>query len=159
MANDYEINGETTDAIYESSHLTKGCSMRPLFKQHRDIITVNKNVGEIKRGDVVLYPSLRTEDLILHRVIKVNGDELLIRGDNTYVIEHRKKDEIIGVLTSFYRKGKYCDCKKSKAYKIYSTIILNTYPIRFFWKIKLRPRLVKIAKCVFRLLGIKRRKK
>ena len=84
---------------------TVGASMRPLFRTGRDMVIIEKPKGELRRFDVALYKS-RSGAYTLHRVIRVCEDEYLIRGDNTYRIEHIAKERIIGVLTAFNRKGK-----------------------------------------------------
>ncbi len=118
----------------EMGFMTRGCSMQPLFVEHRDIVCVRKKEGKFKRGDVVLYPSKTQDELILHRILRVKGDELIIRGDNNFFIERRKSSEIVGVMVSFFRNGKYCDISKSKKYKIYSFYILNSYVLRRLYR-------------------------
>lgn len=116
----------------EVSAKTRGPSMQPLLKQHRDIVTIRRVEREIKRGDVVLYPYFRDNKYVLHRVIKVEDDKYIIRGDNNFFTEKVKKEKVVGILVSFIRKGKYCDCEKSLWYKLYTFWILNSYPLRNF---------------------------
>ena len=113
--------------VYAST--TSGVSMEPLFKTRRDVVIIAKPTGELKKYDVGLYRS-PTGKYILHRVIKVLEDEYLIRGDNTYVIEHIAKDRIIGVLVEFNRKGKRQKCT-DKSYIAYCRFWNFIYPIRF----------------------------
>ncbi len=136
--------------VFES--FTTGTSMKPLFKTHRDIITVKPLDRPIKKNDVVLYKSERNEKLILHRVIKVNKDgSLVIRGDNTYNNETDvKPEDIVGVLVSFYRNGKFTDCNKSKKYKAYVLYVRANYPFRYAWKIKIRPFLGRTKRKIFK---------
>ena len=113
--------------VYAST--TSGVSMQPLFKTHRDVVIIAKPTGELKKYDVALYRSPAGK-YILHRVVKVLDDEYLIRGDNTYVIEHISKDRIIGVLVEFNRKGKRQKCT-DKSYMAYSRFWNFIYPLRF----------------------------
>ena len=71
--------------VYAS--VTKGTSMRPLFKTHRDVVLLRKCTAEPRKYDVVLY---KTKDgkYILHRIVKVLPDRFVIRGDNTFVREY-----------------------------------------------------------------------
>lgn len=139
MASEHKNISAKLELGDEISFLTRGGSMQPLFVQHRDVVNVCKVSVELKRGDVVLYPSKCSDELILHRIIKVSGDNLLIRGDNNYFNEHRKTNEMVGIMTSFFRKGKYCDVNKSLKYKTYSFYILNTYLLRkIYHAIKVR---------------------
>ena len=113
--------------VYAST--TSGVSMEPLFRTHRDVVIIAKPKDELKKYDVALYRSSLGK-YILHRVINVTEDEYLIRGDNTYTIEHVKKDSVIGVLVEFVRKGKRQKCT-DKSYLAYSRFWNFIYPIRF----------------------------
>lgn len=115
------------------SCLTAGASMKPLFKTHRDIAIINRvDEHNLRENDVVLYRYKAGDKLILHRIIKIlPNDTYIIRGDNTYTREYVKRDMIIGVLESLYRKGKYINCESSNGYRIYIVYIRLSYPIRF----------------------------
>jgi len=155
MTNDYKSSLNELLSSGEASFLTKGCSMRPLFREHRDIVVISRVTSKLKRGDVVLYGNADMSELILHRIIKVDGEKLTIRGDNNFFIEHRKTADIVGILTAFFRDGRHCDIKVSKKYKLYSFYILNTYFFRFAWRLKIRPLLSKIKRTLFKLFGLK----
>ncbi len=150
MPSDFENALDALEVVEELSYKTKGRSMEPLFKEHRDIINIRRIKAPLKRGDVILYPDKAGMFLILHRVINTDGDNLLIRGDNNYFDEHRKTDEVIGVMTSFFREGRYCDISKSKWYKVYSFWILNSYGLRKFFRNHIRPRLAKIKHLIIK---------
>ncbi len=122
------IEDELADSgVYAST--TSGVSMEPLFRTRRDVVIIAKPTKELKKYDVALY-RLPSGKYILHRVIKVLEDEYLIRGDNTYAIEHIPKDMVIGVLVEFNRKGKRQKCT-DKSYMAYSRFWNFIYPIRF----------------------------
>ena len=135
------------NGIYSST--TRGPSMRPLFRTHRDIVFIKKPDSTIKRSDVVLYRG--AQKYIMHRVIKVKGEKLIIRGDNTFVNEIVGKDEIIGVLSEFIRKGKHITVE-SKGYRLYSGFWLFIYPIRFILN-KLRTLIGRIYRAVYKRGG------
>ena len=123
--------------VYAS--VTKGVSMRPLFKTNRDMVIIKKPPRELKKYDVVLYTGAHNK-YTMHRIIAVREREYLIRGDNTYRIEHIPKENIIGILTEFNRKGKR-HTTYERGFKIYSRVWNFIYPIRFVWmKIYLPPR-------------------
>ncbi len=138
--------------VYASN--TLGVSMRPLFKTHRDMIVVVRPKEELKKYDVALYVSPRGK-YVLHRVIKVRKDKYLIRGDNTYSIEHVPKSAVIGVLVKFNRNGKSYTVT-SKGYRIYSRIWNFIYPIRFIFYnlkrifIKVKRVLTRIYRAIFK---------
>ncbi|MBQ7363608.1 MAG: S24/S26 family peptidase [Clostridia bacterium] len=108
--------------------VTKGVSMRPLFKTDRDMVILEAPRGELKKYDVALYRD-GTGKYILHRVIAVKEDHYVIRGDNTYVREYVSKDRIIGVLTEFNRAGKHISVE-NRRYRLYARLWCFIYPIR-----------------------------
>ena len=117
------------DGVYAS--VTSGCSMRPLFKTHRDMIVVEKPVKKLAKYDVALYRV--SGKYILHRVIGIDEESgvYIIRGDNTYLKEYIPFKKVIGVLISFNRKGKRHDVTE-RGYRIYSVIWNAIYPLRYF---------------------------
>ncbi len=138
------LNAEQALAINTEIHvLTQGTSMRPLFKSHRDVVVIGRVTRELKRGDVPLYRNAREgKPYVLHRILKVKADEYIIRGDNTYKLEHVSRDRVVGVMTAFYRKGRYCDCQKSRGYRLYIFLNRISYPARLIafriWR-RIRP--------------------
>lgn len=108
---------------------TRGTSMEPLFRTGRDMVVIKKREGECKKYDVVLYryPSGK---YVLHRIIRVRENEYIIRGDNTFILEHIPKDRVLGVLERFNRKGK-SHTVDERGFKIYSRLWNFIYPVRF----------------------------
>lgn len=152
-----ELSLENTElvlkALQESGEFisrTRGVSMQPLFRQGRDLVVITKPVGELKKGDVPLYKRRNYDYLLLHRILAVKEDHYVIRGDNTYRLEHVPKDFVVGVLKEFYRDGKYCNCNTNTRYKIYTKYIILSYPLRFLWKKRIYPVLRKIKRLIFK---------
>lgn len=108
---------------------TVGVSMRPLFRTRRDMIILKKPDRELRKYDIVLYRDGRGK-YIMHRIIRVRELEYIIRGDNTYRLEHVPKERIIALLTEFNRKGKRHSCEE-RGFKIYSRVWNFIYPVRF----------------------------
>ena len=79
-----------------------GNSMMPLLRDRESIVVVEA-VDRVppRRGDVVLYKTGGT--YILHRVLRVKEEEYLIRGDNTWTMEHIQKAALLATMTGFYR--------------------------------------------------------
>lgn len=142
--------GEVLKKEPEAWVLTKGASMRPMLRQHKDIVVIERISGELKVGDVVAYPSAN-DTYTLHRVVRIKNGALIIRGDNNYFTEFNiKKEDIVGILKEFYRGGKYINCKTNKGYKLYTKYIILSYPFRFLWKRRIRPILSKIKRSIFK---------
>ena len=134
-----------------AAFLTSGTSMRPLIRAHKDIVVISRVQKPLKVGDVPLYKKDGADKLILHRIIDIAPDgTYIIRGDNTYSKEYIPQCDIIGVMTALYRGGKYIDCKTSKLYKVYIKVNRFLYPVRYLWKVKIRPILVKIVKKIIK---------
>ena len=108
---------ETLERDGKLVYKVKGVSMLPLIRQDRDVIYIVKRpAGQtISVGEVVLFR--RGEKLVLHRVIGRNGDDYVICGDNQYVPELVRDEQIIGVMTAFIRKGNTCYTNDEKYLK------------------------------------------
>lgn len=138
----------------EISVLTSGISMRPLFREHKDVVVIRRVTQPLKRGDVILYRREGWGSFILHRLIKITDKGLVIRGDNLYYNEYDiKREDVIGVLKAFYRGGKYCECEKSLAYKLYTQYILISYPARLLFLKCVRLPLGKLKRLLFKKRG------
>ena len=134
------------DGAYPS--ITSGCSMRPLFKTHRDMVVLEKCAEPPKKYDVVLY---RVGDkYVLHRIIGVDTERcvFIIRGDNTFRKEYVPFSKIIARLTAFTRKGKHTSVDSS-FYKLYSRVWNFIYPARSLFNIFKRA-LAKIYRTLFK---------
>ena len=106
---------------------TRGVSMEPMLRQNRDLVTIRVPASRLKKYDVALYK--RGETYVMHRVIGVASDHYLIRGDNTYVVEHVPDSAVIGVLTVFKRKGREHDVTE-RGYRLYVRFWNAIYPLR-----------------------------
>ena len=116
----------SSNGVFAST--TRGRSMEPLFRTHRDMVIIVKCEGELKKYDVPLYRT--SGGYVLHRIVGVADNVYLIRGDNTYVIERVPKSAVIGVLSEFNRKGRHHTVEE-RGYKIYSRVWNFLYPIRW----------------------------
>ena len=74
---------------------------------------------QVRKYDVDLYK--RGKDYVLHRIIEVEKDHYLIRGDNTFAMETVPFSSVMGMLASFQRKGKCYDVNNKG--QIYSYLI------------------------------------
>ena len=77
-----------------------GTSMKPTFKTEVDsVVITSKGVSDLSPRDIVLF-NLKGQ-VKLHRIIKIQGDELYIRGDGIYFgpFERCSKADVIGVVS------------------------------------------------------------
>ena len=108
---------------------TVGMSMWPMLKNRRDRIVVRSVEGvTLRKWDLPLY---RRPDgkYVLHRILRVEKDHYIIRGDNTYVKEIVPKEWVIGYVTEFYRKERHVK-STSRAYRFYAAFWHTVYPFR-----------------------------
>lgn len=123
-----ESIGDVLDKYGVYGTTTKGTSMQPLFRTHRDMIILARPSTEPKKYDVVLYNAPYGKN-IMHRIIKVLPDKYIIRGDNTFTDEYIPKEDIIAVMVAFNRKGKRREVT-ARSYRAYSVIWTAIYPLR-----------------------------
>ena len=127
---------------------TSGFSMWPMLRDRRDTIILSPVEGRLNKFDVPLYR--RDEKYVLHRIIEVREDEYIICGDNCIQKEHVKDEQVIAVLTGFYRGDRQIGLN-SRGYRLYVRLWCGIYPLRVFFK-KVRGKLAGLKR---RLLGRK----
>ena len=91
--------------------------MEPLFKVGMSKIVVNTVKSPIKNGDIVVFKKEGNNEI--SRVIKVKSNSFYLCKDNSDKIEKNvKKENIIGVISSFITDGKvkHCESKELKEY-------------------------------------------
>lgn len=104
--------------------------MLPMLRHDHDLVlieAVNSSSAPPARYDVVLYKVCGK--YILHRVLRTDGNQYLIRGDNTYSVERVPADAVIGVLTGFVRDGRQISVHDWR-YRLYVRIWCALYPLR-----------------------------
>ena len=60
-----------------------GDSMRPLIRQGRDLLIIEKPQGRLRKYDVPLYKR-DSGQYVLHRILKVRDSDYVICGDNRW---------------------------------------------------------------------------
>ena len=110
---------------------TVGKSMWPMLRNRRDRVIIRARGEErLSRFDLPLYhrPDGR---YVLHRILEVRDGHYVIRGDNTYYLEEVPEEQILGVMTEFYRKGKRISAD-DRGYRRYVAFWNAIYPLRHF---------------------------
>ena len=109
-----------------------GVSMWPMLRNRHDVMMVVPASRELRRYDVALYR--RGEKYVLHRVVGhyENGSEkgYVICGDNCVTLEYIPRENVLGVLSGFYRDGRHIDCETSRGYHAYSKLWVALFPVR-----------------------------
>ncbi len=114
-------------------HTTVGVSMEPMLHHSRSQVRIDRLTRPPKPGDVVLYRSADT-GYVLHRVIKVQGDMCLIRGDNCAYTEHVPVSALLGALTAFSPNGGDMIPITDKEYQAYVRRLFRLRPLKDGWQ-------------------------
>ena len=133
------INAQFDELLKNNQPIVRtitGYSMYPTLINHKDVVIIEPLRNPLRVNDVVIYKSSKQDVYILHRIMRIKGNELVIRGDNNNFNEHDyTKDDILGIMTGFYKGNKYIDCETNKSYKFYVWFWRYTYyPREFFIK-------------------------
>ena len=83
----------------------KGTSMLPMLRQGIDSVVLSPLPEKLKKYDLPLYQRADGH-YILHRIVRT-GDTITCIGDNQFLLERGlKPEQMIGVVTAFYRGEK-----------------------------------------------------
>lgn len=119
------------DEGHTATFRVRGVSMRLFLEDRRDKVILCALKEPPKKGDVILaeiYPGR----YVLHRVIRVEGKHYTLRGDgNLRGVEECELEDVVGIVTGFYRKGRDVpDLVSGMKWKVYSAIWLWLTPVR-----------------------------
>lgn len=78
----------------------KGHSMWPFYKDAKTDVTIEKK--PYKKMDVLL--ASYQDRYILHRLIKIKGEKLILKGDGAFLKEVIEPKDVIGVVTHYKTK-------------------------------------------------------
>ena len=92
-----------------------GNSMLPLLRDGDKVVIAK--VFDIKKYDVVLFK--KESHYILHRVIKIDNNKLIIRGDNNVATEVIEKKDVVGKLVGYYNENGYVEINDKLNRKYY----------------------------------------
>ena len=108
-----------------------GNSMRPLIREGRDLLVIEKTSGRLKKYDIPLYRR-DSGQYVLHRVLKVRENDYVLCGDNRWRKEYGITDRhILGVLTAVIRDGKELRMS-DRRYRLYVHVWCDLFPLRAF---------------------------
>ncbi|MCF0192028.1 MAG: S24/S26 family peptidase [Prevotella sp.] len=107
----------------------KGYSMRPFLESERDYAVLCKPHKPVLYEPVLaLLPDQRW---VLHRIIKIEGENITMLGDGNIMPEYCKASDIQASILGFYRKGRNkIDLISGRKWKIYSFFWIHLRPIR-----------------------------
>lgn len=119
--------------ILEEGHTVtlklRGISMRPFLEDNRDKALITK-ARNLKRGDIVLA-EVAPKLSVLHRIVKIDADNVVLRGDGNLNCEYCKLSDVKGFVIGFYRKGRSrLDKTNGCKWIVYSFLWTNLLPFR-----------------------------
>lgn len=102
-----DIIKEKLDSGGTVTFTPNGTSMLPMLRDGEDVVVLKKPPGRLHLFDVPLYQRDNGQ-YVLHRIIDFERDgSYVLCGDNQFAKERGiRDDQIIAVMTAFYRKGK-----------------------------------------------------
>lgn len=107
----------------------RGRSMRPFLEDGRDKALLK--VAETPQvGDAVLA-EISKGHFVLHRIIRIEGDHVTLRGDGNLSDEHCLLGDIRAKAIGFYRKGRQrLDSTDGRKWRVYSWLWTRLFPLR-----------------------------
>ena len=109
----------------------RGVSMLPMLRQGVDSVVISPLPEQLKKYDIPLYQRDNGQ-YVLHRITAVEKGCYTCIGDNQYSFEKDvRHDQMIGVVTSFYR-GDKCHKTGETGYRIYCVLWHKSRRIRHF---------------------------
>ena len=103
--------------------------MRPLIRQGRDVVHIQKYTEPPQKYDVVLFQR-RSGQYVLHRILKVFDGRYWIIGDNCFAGEMVNRDQIIGKMTSVKRNKRLIK-ETDRGYRFFSRFWYWIFPLRY----------------------------
>lgn len=129
-------------ALLEEGHTAtlplRGRSMRPFLEDGRDKALL-QIVDTYREGDAVLA-EINRGHFVLHRIIKIEGTHVTLRGDGNLGDEHCRLEDIRAKAVGFYRKGRTkLDSTDGRKWRVYSWWWTRLYPLRRYLLFALHP--------------------
>lgn len=123
---------EQLDAGKKVSFIPRGNSMLPMLHGGEDMVILEKpKADRLHLFDVALYYRRETDAYVIHRLVNFQNDGAYVMlGDNNFQREYNiLPEDIIGVVTAFYRKGKMYTVS-NPLYRIYVNLWYYIRPLR-----------------------------
>lgn len=106
----------------------KGVSMNPMLVQNESAFEIRSLTRTPARYDVVIYMRDNGTN-VLHRVLGRQGEYFVINGDNCWQREYVRPEQIEGILTRFYRRGRWHSVTE-RSYRVYAHLVADFFFIR-----------------------------
>ncbi len=124
-----EVSRKFREGCKSVTFTVYGVSMHPFLGSGRDkVVLVPPMPPQV--GQVVLA-EIAPATYALHRIIKIEGEKITMRGDGNYLssTEEFTADKIVGTAEAFIRKGKHVSTN-SRTWRWYSAVWEAAKPLR-----------------------------
>jgi len=132
---------EVIKMLHEGHTVTlplRGYSMRPFLEDGRDKALL-KFIAAVDVGDAVLA-EIAPRRYVLHRIVAIDGDEVILRGDGNLNTERCELTDIKATAIGFFRKGRdKADSTLGLKWRVYSWFWMRLLPIRRYLLFALHP--------------------
>lgn len=81
----------------------RGVSMLPMLRQGVDDVVLAPLPDRLRKYDLPIYQRANGQ-YVLHRIVRV-GESYVCMGDNQYAPERVEREQMLAVVTKFYRDG------------------------------------------------------
>lgn len=139
----YPVIDEVISSGGEFRMYPRGVSMLPLLVQGEDSVVL-VSLGDVCVNDMILYRRDNGQ-FVLHRLVKIEGDEYVMCGDNQGELERGiKREHLLAKVKYFYKKDKKVTLD-DKSYQKH----LKGLPARRRW-LRLRGLLARVKNKIFK---------
>ncbi len=107
----------------------RGVSMYPMLREKKDIVDIVPINQPLKKYDVVIYYRPTDNNCVIHRYFRQENDCCIIYGDNCRQKEVIPQERVFGVVSRFYRNGKWIS-PDNKGYRLYVHLWCDFLPVR-----------------------------
>ena len=88
---------------YDVIMVPKGISMLPTIGDNTDLVTLHAD-SVAKPNDIVLV-QMKSGQYVMHRVVKIEGGRITLKGDNNKSVEHTGKQNILARVIAHQKGG------------------------------------------------------
>lgn len=99
-----------------------------MLRQGTDSVELIKAPSRLKKYDLPMYAGQKGK-YVMHRIVDVQDDCYICLGDNTYVYERVKREQIVALVSAFYR-GKRRIPVDAPVYRLYCRVWCAAFPLR-----------------------------
>ena len=103
-------------------------SGRSMLPWRRERLSTKKAPERLKKYDLPMYRGPGGK-YVMHRIVDVKDDHYVCLGDNTYVYEKVRREQIVAMVCAFYRGDRRISVE-APGYRLYCRFWCAAYPVR-----------------------------